>query len=572
MKHLRTEQQEEAALYEGDKLAITACPGSGKTTTLVDRIVEFEQDDVLLRHIGIVTYTNAAARVIADRATRRMIPDEHRTEKTASVLFGHCGTLHSLIFALVRCEHRVRGWKPPTILPEEAALSLIHRCSEDVNYKGSDKKLKECYERTKYEELPDRKNPEELVIAHYRRTLAQEGFYDYNSLLVFGLALVKGAAHEETQLAINSIRHLIVDEFQDAAPVDIEIILNWPALTRTVVGDSNQCIFGFRGSDPTALNKFISVGGFHQIKLTKNFRSTPQIIKAANSLIGFNVDNGGSVMETDNPDGMDVMLIDGPSQEALKVSVASQLSAEREHHHTEWHEMAVLCRTNIIAESYRNALRAVNIPVEQEILATSRGDWPHLKLWLSFLACPTNDLILGLLLESGAMDDSMIDEARIRGVPANSIHKLVPENSPAMSLSDLFITARTFNVDSHGVEYLMANHPDKTPGELLTILKGEQDIPSVRVEGVAVVTAHSAKGREWDFVVVTEMNEGIWPLGSCAKVPAELREERRLAYVAMTRARKRLVLGSSRTTIPPWGRRPEPCQPSRFINEALRSF
>lgn len=563
MNNNRTEEQIAAARHPADKLAIIACPGSGKTTTLTDRVaIALNEQGIFPGKVGIVTYTNAAARVLRQRIDEKCPADRDQP-------LGHCGTLHSLIFAIVRCEHKQRGLKPPTILPEEATAELLTQAAEAMGYKGSAKKLTECYEASKYQlHLQTMNDPAQLAVAHYRRMLATEGFYDYNSILVEGLRLIT-EGHEITKAAIASIEHLYVDEFQDAGKVDIEIYLSWPARTKTFVGDPNQSIFGFRGAYRNTLLK-LEKEGFTVVNLTSNFRCSPSITAAANRLIVYNYEPGFRPMESNAHEYGDVELIQQTSQEALRTAVSQLIKSETTNFNTPETEIAVLCRTNKIAESYRTALAQAGFTVETETALVSSQEWPQAKLWLSFLACPSNNLILRLLLSHAALPTTELLAAIVRDQSGNEAMGLVPPESPVMTVSGLLNTGRQFNIASSCLAYIEKEWGGLTPGAALAALRGNPDlIPAKRSVGVAVVTAHSAKGREWDTVVVTELTEGIWPLGSCAKIPEELKEERRLAYVAVTRARKRLYLGTCSSVIPPWGRRPEPASASRFIREAL---
>lgn len=556
---ITTEEQLTAIRSPAKKLTIVACAGSGKTTTLIEKIKHMaNQPDVRTEEIGIITYTNAAADVLRKRLM-----------KEANPAYAHLGTTHSLIYRLVRIEHEARGFKPPTILPEGSASELLLTAAQMVGYKGSEKRLNDCYERSKYMSLKQRLTPEENAVARYRHMLATEGFYDYNTILVEGLRLIT-EGHGKTLDFVRSIKHLLVDEFQDAASIDIATFLAWPAETKTFVGDTNQSIFGWRGADREVFQR-LKADGFIETKLSVNFRCAAEIVTAANNLIKYNVDHADYEMTAFNEVKGSVWHVEAGSQDILRAKIIDELKIAMGSG-AKPSEMAVLCRTNLIADTYRSAIEQAGIPVEKEVKNFNIRDWPTAKLWLAFLASPDNNTMLRLLCQQAVLhfDEDYVIQAIEKGLSVNGLKEFVPEESPRMTLDDLALTGRKFNIDSDCIKHLVENYGNLTPGQALAEIKGGGDSPFTKsTEGVACVTAHSAKGREWDFVVVTEMTEGIWPLGSCSKIPELLREERRLAYVAMTRARYNLVLANSTSVIPPWGRRPEPASISRFITEAL---
>ncbi len=536
-----TIEQAEAVYSDAPRLVITACPGSGKTTTLAARINHYlETGD---RGIAVVTYTNAAANHIRSRL--------HDGQRGAIV---HCGTLHSLMFKIITIEHEARNLLPPTILPEAGKDILMAAIKEKHRVKCSDKAIEQAYAVFSFAGIPShrRLDAAELVVAGYFRQMAVDGFFDYDAILRDGFRLItEGCA--ATKAFIASINHLFVDEFQDAAMVDLATYNSWPAKTVTMVGDPQQCIFGFRGADTQNVFKQTQRPGWKHLKLTTNFRSDARIILNANALIAANGPadpmQGREGVGEGHTSSMFVESQEAGRQLAVSLIRKAVVGAEAVSHA----ECAIILRTNAAVYAYRQTLEAEGIPVAIPHKSPVKA-MDSLKLFLAFVQRPT-DLFARLLAEN--LSDALAQTL----IPM----QLIPPRAHALPLMSLVKTAIGFGLPCEAIEFMSA-HPEMLAGEALAYLRGEQtEMDGTGTAGVNVLTAHAAKGREFDFVIVSELSETVWPMGDRAgSVP----EERRLAYVAYTRARKSLVAISVARIVPSWGGKPLVCAPSRFIGEA----
>ncbi|MEO9140383.1 MAG: ATP-dependent DNA helicase UvrD2 [Jatrophihabitans sp.] len=366
------------------------------------------------------------------------------------------------------------------------------------------------------------------------------------------LLLIMSAAIEEYPTVAEEIRgryrHFVVDEYQDVSPLQQRLLDAWVG-DRTdlcVVGDANQTIYSFAGATPEHLL------GFRRrfpsavlVRLHRDYRSTPQVVELANSLMG--PGSSGVTLVGQRPDGPAPTFAEFDDEPAEAAHVAAQCRRMIDEGLAAA-EIAILFRINAQSEVYESALSSVGVPY------VLRGgerffDRPEIR--------EARLLLRGAARSGEDMDEALPDA--VRGVLSSL--GWYPDNAPPggaarerwESLAALVTLA----------DDVLASTPDAHLDEFTTELDqraGAQHAPTV--QGVTLASLHSAKGLEWDAVFLVGLTDTTLPIQH-ATTPAQVDEERRLLYVGITRARERLALSWALARSPGQrrGRRP-----SRFLD------
>lgn len=541
--------QEAAVTSHANRLAVAAGPGSGKTRVLVDRIANANQLTCGLQKIVAITYTNEAAAEIQRRLDAIGCPVHY------------CGTLHGFCLRLLRANAAALGMPERfAVMGEDEANKLIEEVMRDFGCRGPLKNIKPFTAINPRLKPVKHPTEEETVAIAYHQRMLEAGMLDYDAILSYTLALIK-----ERKLVYDAF-HLFVDEYQDVAEVDHEIYMFLPTLSWTVVGDPDQSIFGFRGGSPKWFNS-LAVGGdgFKTVWLETNYRSGPEICQAATSLIQNNERPVKKVTVADA--GNLPSLIRAWS---FKNGIAEMGSVGRFFlrvpNPNDW---AILCRSNREVEKWVEVLRANQVPVRRRQVKNFPADWRFAKLFVALLCNPDNDRLAYWFLQARSRKEA--DEAKLYAL---SMFGTINQNKlkfPAgLSGSDAvdFMAQNGVSVESVArlKEHLKAIPSDGTILDLASEIAKPGEPGTETGEGVTVITMHGAKGREWD---------NVWIPGFCAaNMPSkrgDLEEERRLAFVAMTRARRCLAVTFPFKVRPFYGP-DEETEPCRFLAEAGIGF
>ncbi len=376
--------------------------------------------------------------------------------------------------------------------------------------------------------------------ALFREEKHQRGLLDLDDLLDHCARLLEtdgeAAAGQHWR-----IRHLFVDEFQDLNPAQWRLLRAWLGSRDDlfVVGDPRQAVYGWNGADPTLLERLPDLlPGTSVLHLDENHRSSPQIVAAARAMLGSGDDGDmrSGDLEDAPPDGPDPTLHGFEDVEAEAVAVSRWL--RRTHRPgSSWSSLAVLARTNSRLGPMANMLRRCAIPCR---ITTSMGHAAGSDLRIPgealalLRAQPTDRALRGALAELTVRLDEDGDLVNARGdlpTEGRASHGLAPE------------LARL--ADEHASE-----EPGATVGTFLAWLTANDAEPGAgdnsyhgggtpQIDAVELTTFHRAKGLEWRAVAVIGLEDGIVPIAYAA-TPEALEEERRLLYVAMTRAEEEL--------------------------------
>lgn len=580
-------QQQAAVESRAALKVVIAGPGSGKTRTMVEAVKRVAKSNIEggpnVIPIAVMTFTNAGA-------------NEFRS-RLGDVKLAHCGTLHSYCFKLIQRFGGLLGYIPGKvgILPDAERIPRLLACRDKLGIKISQKTLMAvAADRDSWHTA---RQP--LVWQEYEFLLKRNNLVDYDGILRVALNLLQDRG---IRLQVK-LDYLFVDEFQDSALIDQRIYEAIPAENKMYVGDGDQSIFAFRGANPMGFvhlassvfdNSLTDAEGF---KLELNYRSDIRICEVANNLIAHNKERVAKVIiPTSDPKYANGNLHRGTVEVYDYETVAEELArlGGQINMNLAVKDMtqAVLYRMNHDVKQCRDYLAAMGIPVQVPKFEQRPADWERAMLLIGLAISPTEILIeryitlqIGakeaarLKLESTANGGEFIGCAKIK-MPIDWTER--DPRSAYLYLSMNGVGEATLRLMR---AFTKDMPPDATLSDLLHDLHtAEEPKASNEAGGVYVGTIHSAKGREWDVVFLPAFEQGILPSLQAVKMdfikelpdealgvnkrPTEshIEEERRLAFVAVTRARHELYISHCAHRRGPWG----PVglgQPSQFLAE-----
>ncbi|MEM9614113.1 MAG: ATP-dependent DNA helicase UvrD2 [Actinomycetota bacterium] len=508
--------QVEAVTAPGGPVVVLAGAGSGKTRVLTRRIAWRVADDQCdPQRVLALTFTRKAAGELRQRLVALGLRDRVPS-----------GTFHAIALLQLRQRWADRGITPPRLIQRKGRLlsSLVPR-SSSVNV--ADVATEIDWARARMV-APERYGsaaaaagrtppvpPETMarIMTGYEQAKRKQRVVDFDDLLA--LALRDLQADPGYAEAIRwRYRHLYVDEFQDVNPLQAELLSLWRGGRDDlfVVGDPNQAIYGWNGADPRLLDEFTAdEPGATVIELRQNYRSTPQILSLATTL------SRSEPLVPHRGDGPNPTVTAYANDVAEAVGVARRI---RDAHSVagSWSDQAVLVRTNAQLLLLSEELQAASIPIRMRgaegPLATPevRAERERLEAETTGLAAAVSELEYRL---SETSDEPTVAEIERRANVAAFV--------------------RLVN------DYLTLDPNPTGPGlkEWLTTLEpGDLDEGDDAVE---LATFHGAKGLEWPVVHIAGLEEGYVPIVH-ATTGGQLAEERRLLYVAVTRAEEELHL------------------------------
>jgi len=384
------------------------------------------------------------------------------------------------------------------------------------------------------------------VFASYEEVKREAGRIDLEDVLLLTAGLLADDERVAAQIR-RQYKWFVVDEFQDVSPIQHALLDLWLGGRDElcVVGDPAQTIYSFAGANADYLRDFARRHeGTTSIELVRNYRSTPEVVAAANDLLA-GTPSAGVSLRAQAPSGPEVTFTPYPDEVAEAVATAGWL-AERHRAGVPWSQMAVLFRINAQSEAFEEAFAARGVPYV--VRGAARFfDRPEVREAVTRLR--------GTARGGEATDDLLAD---VRATLA------------AMGWSDQAPAARGQQRDrweswqalvSQAEQFAASGERDLAAFvEDLDRRAADQHAP--QADGVVLATVHAAKGLEWDAVAVCGLQDGTFPIVYATR-PSEVEEERRLLYVALTRARRHLAC-SWALARNPGGRATR--QPSRFLD------
>ncbi|MDP3729779.1 MAG: UvrD-helicase domain-containing protein [bacterium] len=564
LENLNTAQQK-AVTHSGGPLLITAGAGSGKTRTLTSRLVYLLENGVLPEHIIAVTFTNKAAKEMKSRIMNNELGIKDREQKTiihnSSFILPFVGTFHSLgVHILKEHAEKVGRTKSFTIFDEDDMGSIVKKICADLDLpkeKFSPYAVMAYISNIKnelcnYTQLPAESRFESVcakIFETYEETLQKSNAFDFDDLIEKVIRIFY--AHPTILSRYQEMwKHVLVDEFQDVNTSQYELIKLLAEKHKNIfaIGDDAQSIYAFRGSDfRNFLNFEHDWPNTTIIKLEQNYRSSRNIVAAASELIKKNTLQKPKELWTDNPDGslLHIAAFQNNEEEAWHIieTVATALKKG-----DVLSDIAVLYRTNAQSRAIEQALIHGYIPYEI---------YGGLKF---YARKEIKDVLAGIRYAFNRTDQASI--ARLQKTFKKQQVAALLEDLPRLSQELTLVELISFFLENtHYTEYLATKfkNPDErlenireliqfagtftSPDDFLreiSLMGAIDGRPKLEQNAVKLMTIHCAKGLEFKRVFIAGCNDGILPHQRSFATNDELEEERRLMYVAMTRAQKDL--------------------------------
>ncbi|MFP4364508.1 MAG: ATP-dependent helicase [Spirochaetia bacterium] len=601
--------QREAVLHQGAPLLILAGAGSGKTRVITTKIAYFI--DVLgydPRSTLAVTFTNKAAREMRDRVAQ-MVPGSNEAM---------IRTFHSFGAWLLRRNAAFFGMKSTfTIYDDDDMVSVLLTLYPSLKKKQL-KKVAHIISRAKDyclgpdDDLSSLTYNSEINTMYeaYEKRLREIGNADFGDLILLCVRLLKENPEVAARIA-SRFKLILVDEYQDSNVAQFEFLkrLVTPESQLCVVGDDDQSIYRFRGAEVQNIVSFPDVfKNTKVVRLEQNYRSTNRILELASSVVKNNTNRLGKTLWTERESDVKpiIVFLDDYREEA---EFCTKLLTERG-----WENTAILYRTNAQSRAFETEFAKNGIPYH--IVGSARFyDREEVKdalALLRFILNPKDEVsfrrivnkpsrgigkksIEKIVAASGKTKGDLLDACGEAGLSGKAGKNLDEAHAVFSKLKRELSSAKISDLLMHGLDELglyehfleidRENFTDRV-GNLEELVSSASQFPNGEEglaeflemveldrlqqeagqdpEGVTLITMHNTKGLEFARVIITGMEEGIFPRGF-DQDEEDLEEERRLFYVSVTRAEDELYLLSCRRRF--LHGKTSPMQPSRFLTE-----
>ena len=611
--------QRDAVEYNGGPLLIVAGAGSGKTRVLTHRVAHLIATGVHPMNILAITFTNKAAEEM--RARVRSLVGEVANKMWVS-------TFHAACVRILRATADRLGYpKSFTIYDSADSQRLVGQIIRDLNLdpkrfpaRGAQARISLWKNElvnpagatdsafgpfeTKYAEIYN----------EYQHRLMKAGAMDFDDLLVNVVRLFR--EHADVLAGYQErFKHVLVDEFQDTnlAQNEIVLLLGREHHNVCVVGDTDQSIYAFRGADYRNILQFErAFPDVYTVVLAQNYRSTQVILDAANAVISNNVERKPKELWTEVGSGDKIVRYYAEDEDEEARFVVAELKRLHRHEAINWREMAIFYRTNAQSRVVEEFLIDGDIPY-RVIGGTKFYDRKEVKDAIAYLRCvmnPADEVSIRRIINvpRRGVGDTSLDKvsalaaeqniglavalrraasAGVGGAALRGINEFITlidaleadrDHGPAHLLRELLqrsgYLTELRNEDTHEAQGRIENldelvgaaeeFPDANDFlEKVSLVSDTDDIAGD--DKVMMMTLHSAKGLEFPTVFIIGLEEGIFPHSRTLLDSTQLEEERRLAYVGITRAEQRLYLSHAWSRSLHGSRQYNP--PSRFLDE-----
>lgn len=597
-------RQVEAVIHKDGPMLVLAGAGSGKTTVLIARVERLIESGVRPWNILTITFTNKAADELKNRLVAKL-----GTE--AADVFA--STFHSMCVRILRRDGEKIGIpKSFTIYDADDSLRVVKKCLKAINLDekqfaprpiaGAISHAKESLEQpkelaAKSEKTGDfRQKIVARVYAEYQKELHEAGALDFDDLLCETVRLFRESP-ETLEYYQNRWRYIMVDEYQDTNHVQYMLValLAQKYKNICVVGDDDQSIYKFRGATIENILSFErQFPGAKVVRLEQNYRSTQNILSAANKVIEHNLERKGKTLWTANGNGSKITVrrcVDEDSEASFVADkVLDGVSVGKKYS-----DFAVLYRMHAQSNSIEHAFTRAGIPYKiiGGLRFYERKEIKDLLAYMSVITNPADNLRLVRIINEpkrGIGDTTVAAAERLSDATGLSLFEIFEHADEYADLSrrsavlmhftdtikSLAEKAESFDAESFFdslcektgyLDMLRAQGAEgegriENIGELKTnLMKYEEAAEQPELAGfleevalytdldrmeetdsVLMMTLHSAKGLEFPSVFIVGMEEGVFPGMQAIYDMNEMEEERRLAYVGMTRAKSNLYL------------------------------
>lgn len=589
-----TKSQSEAIRHQDGPLLVLAGPGSGKTTVVTKRVQYLVQDcHISPSSILVITFTKAAATEMKERFLRLMEQSEEKPQGYGNVLFG---TFHAVFFNILKLSY---GFTAANILREETRYQYMKEIVDRLKLEIDDENefisgvLGEISliknERISLEHYFSKNCAEDIfrkIFASYEQRKRNARLIDFDDMLSYTWELLTKRP-DILEAWQKKFRYILVDEFQDINRLQYDILrlLAQPENNLFIVGDDDQSIYRFRGAKPEIMLNFqkdFPTAG--RVLLNDNFRSTRQIVNAAGRVIRKNQSRFAKEVTARGGEGPGVRILAFEDQQQECLYLLKEMQ-EYKKNGGAWQQMAVLYRTNTQPRLLIQKFMEFNVPFRvRDQVPNLFEHWIAKNLFCYIrLACGSKlrkDLLPVLnrpkrYMNRECLNDEiicweyMMDYYKDKPYVCDKIErlrydlKMLGRMGPFAAinyirhvmgyeeylkeyaefrrmnaedlmevLNELQESARAYKTYDEWFAYM-----ERYKKEMDEMRKRQQEVK----EGVHLATMHSSKGLEYDKVFILDAAEGITPYKK-AVLDADLEEERRMFYVAMTRAKKELTI------------------------------
>lgn len=609
--HMNNMQQQAVFCTEGP-LLILAGAGSGKTTVLVNRIAYILQSELCKPwQILAITFTNKAAGELKERICNAV--PEGGSDIWAATFHSTCARI------LRRYGDRIGFTSHFTVYGTDDQKKLVKDILKQLNYdekmlpvkrvlneisKAKDEMLtpQEMLKRAGYDNL---KQSVAKVYEIYQSRLKTADAMDFDDMLCKTVELFQKCP-DILEFYQNQFKYIMVDEYQDTNKVQYKFVSMLAAKYGNicVVGDDDQSIYKFRGATIENILSFENTfKGAKMIRLEQNYRSTQNILNAANGVISNNTMRKGKTLWTENAvgDKIEVHTSDSERDEAqfIAKTILDGVADGRK-----FSDFAILYRMNAQSNSIEQALSRSGIP--HRVIGGrrfyDREEIRDMVAYLQVINNPHDDVRLGRIInvpKRGIGATTLEKASEIAAVLGESIYSVIKDADVYPQLSRAATKLKSFVALIDGLMEAEQSG-DYSLAELYNLilehtdyekyLKTEKDNPDVRIENIeelssniikfeedyaeeaslsnfleeislqtdidnydaeadssVMMTLHSAKGLEFPVVFIAGLEEGVFPSIATMMNPDELNEERRLAYVGITRAKEKLYITKAKS-------------------------
>lgn len=576
-------QQQQAVIHPAGPAVVLAGAGSGKTTVLTARALWLTQEQsVDPYHILLITFTNKAANEM-----------RQRIERTQQYATPSVGTFHSFCARLLREEGpKISLDRNYSIYDTDDQLSTLKIIYKDKNIDPKKLNIRavlgqisqaknELLTPADYRAIARGWFQEQVaeLYQHYQRKLQASKAVDFDDLLLFTVQLLQ-QDKDTRELYQQRFHHVLVDEYQDTNRAQYELtkLLAAPHDNLFVVGDFSQSIYAWRGADyRNMLHLTEYYPNHHEYRLEQNYRSGQTILDAATSVIALNRLHPILDLWTERHDAEPITLIQAKTdlEEARRVVAASIDTATT----TPLSEIAILYRTNAQSRVFEEQLIAQGIAytIVGGVKFYERKEIKDLISYLRLLHNPNDSISLARVAKLGKRRLEVFQkwwhqqsDQLLLQPPKDLLEKVLditayqskfdpnlPEDvSRLENIAELVRVASQFTTLSD----LLENIALIQDGYLLDAMSALGNHQAIQL-----MSLHSAKGLEFDTVFLVGLEEGLLPHSRSLLSPEQLEEERRLCYVGITRAKRKLYLSSaqSRFNYGTWTQ----SLPSRFLRD-----
>ena len=589
-------QQKAAVEYLGSPLFVSAGAGSGKTKVLTHKIAYLvKAKGIRPNRILAITFTKKAANEMAERIVKML-----------SIKPMWISTFHSFCVKVLREDVQIlgRSFSRGFVIYDtgdslKVLKNILKRYNRETKEAGDARDIisraKQAYRSSIFDHIAALPYPASTyaeVAEEYQKDLERSNAMDYDDLIFFAVGILAASPETRTKWQ-ERFDYLMIDEFQDTNDIQFSLIklLAGGSKNLFAVGDFFQCIYTWRGSRPSNIERFIREFGAKEMKIEKNYRSTRRILGIANTVIS-KVRCGWSdkalELYTDNKEEGDVEYKSHADGISESVWIAEKI--RRLSRNNAYSDMAILVRMTFLSRVLESVFMRHQIPytIVSGVGFYDRAETKDLLSYLRFIANPK---------DAAAFERIINTPGRGIGKKALSNIRQNFRNDWLQALRDTRLTAKqrlaadVFVKTVEGYRNSVEDEPYKVIMGLIedlgyfayiekeygedsedrmenvselsnvlqaleeegkpfsefmedNLLASEQDKIG-KEDSVKILTLHASKGLEWPVVFLPALEEGIFPSAKSLMSQSSIEEERRLFYVGTTRARERLYLSSA---------------------------